>query len=86
MQTFPRPGCVDWIGLRPAKRALLIHVEAAQAITGAGLEGDQSCGRTGNRGITLLQTEHLPVIAALVGAEEMAPATLRRNLLVSECG
>ncbi|MEA1052907.1 MOSC domain-containing protein [Lamprobacter modestohalophilus] len=83
MQTFPRPGRLDWIGLRPAKRAALIHVEAAQAITGAGLEGDHYSGRTGHCGITLLQTEHLPVIAALTGVEEIAPATLRRNLLVS---
>ncbi|WP_462323032.1 MOSC domain-containing protein [Halochromatium sp.] len=83
MQTFPRPGRLDWIGLRPAKRAVLIQVEAAQAITGAGLEGDHYGGRTGNRGITLLQSEHLPVIAALTGAEEITPATLRRNLLVS---
>ncbi|MEA3643891.1 MAG: MOSC domain-containing protein [Lamprobacter sp.] len=83
MQTFPRPGRLDWIGLRPAKRAALIQVEAAQAITGAGLEGDHYSGRTGNRGITLLQAEHLPVIAALADAAEIAPATLRRNLLVS---
>ncbi len=83
MQTFPRPGRLDWIGLRPAKRAALIRVEAAQAITGAGLEGDHYGSRTGNRGITLLQAEHLPVIAALTGVEEVAPDRLRRNLLVS---
>jgi MOSC domain-containing protein YiiM len=83
MQTFPRPGRLDWIGLRPAKRASLIRVEAAQAITGAGLEGDHYGSRTGNRGITLLQAEHLPVIAALTGVEEVAPDRLRRNLLVS---
>lgn len=83
MQTFPRPGRLDWIGLRPAKRAALIRVEAAKAITGAGLQGDHYGGQTGNRGITLLQAEHLPVIAALTGVEEVAPARLRRNLLVS---
>jgi MOSC domain-containing protein YiiM len=83
MQTFPRPGRLDWIGLRPAKRAALIRVDAAQALKGAGLEGDHYSGRSVNRGITLLQAEHLPVIAALADAAEMAPATLRRNLLVS---
>ena len=83
MQTFPRPGRLDWIGLRPAKRAALLSVDAAQAITGAGLEGDHYSGRSGNRGITLLEAEHLPVIVVLAGAEEIAPETLRRNLLVS---
>lgn len=28
MQTFSRPGRLDWIGLRPAKRAALIRVDA----------------------------------------------------------
>ncbi len=83
MQTFPRAGRLEWIGLRPAKRAALISVDVARAIAGAGLEGDHYSGRSGNRGITLLQAEHLPVIAALAGIEEMAPKTLRRNLLVS---
>ncbi|MBK1646714.1 MOSC domain-containing protein [Thiocapsa imhoffii] len=83
MQTFPRPGRLDWIGLRPGKRAALVGVDAAQALTGAGLEGDHYAGRSGNRGITLLQAEHLPVIATLAGVSQMAPAILRRNLLVS---
>jgi hypothetical protein len=61
MQTFPRPGRLDWIGLRPAKRAALISIDAAHAVAGAGLEGDHYSGRSGNRGITLLQAEHLPV-------------------------
>lgn len=62
---------------------MLVSADAVQAITGAGLEGDHYSGRSGNRGITLLQTEHLPVVAALAGLGEIAPATLRRNLLVS---
>ena len=83
MQSFPRAGRLEWIGLRPSKRAALVSVDVAHAITGAGLEGDHYSGRSGNRGITLLQAEHLPVIAALAGADEIAPANLRHNLLVS---
>jgi MOSC domain-containing protein YiiM len=83
MQCFPRPGRVQWIGLRPAKRASIVNTDSACALTGGGLEGDHYGGRSGSRGITLVQAEHLAVIASLAGVEEIAPAVLRRNLVVS---
>jgi len=58
-------------------------VESALAQAGGGLDGDRYAGRNGRRGITLIQAEHLPVIAALAGQAEVAPARLRRNLVVS---
>ena len=66
----------------------MLGVEQAVAEAGAGLLGDRyalSNGRVGNgkRGITLIQAEHLPVIAALAGHETVSPATLRRNVVVS---
>jgi MOSC domain-containing protein YiiM len=83
MQCFPRQGRLEWIGLRPRRRAALIRVDSARALTDAGLEGDHYGGRSGNRGITLLQAEHLAAISALAGVPAVSPATLRRNLLVS---
>ena len=83
MATLPRAGKVEWIGLRPARDEAMIATGTVEAIAGAGLVGDRYKGGSGKRGITLIQAEHLPVIAALSGHAEVAPATLRRNLMIS---
>ncbi|WP_284163190.1 MOSC domain-containing protein [Frigidibacter sp. SD6-1] len=80
LATLAGPGRVVWIGLRPARRAAMAAVEAAD-IGPEGLAGDHA--RPGRRALTLLQAEHLPVIAALAQRGEVAPETLRRNLLIS---
>lgn len=77
---FPRPGRITWIGLRPARRSAMQAVDRAQAAL-SGLAGDHA--RAGKRAVTLIQAEHLPVIAALAGLSEVSPETLRRNLVVS---
>ena len=76
---FPREGCVAWIGLRPARRAPVVAVTEAEA-TEDGLAGDHA--PAGPRAVTLIQAEHLPVVAALAGLAAAAPAVLRRNLVV----
>ena len=83
MTRFPRAGTVEWIGLRPARDVPMREVDAAAATAGGGLSGDRYGGGSGKRGITLIQAEHLPSIAALAGHAAIAPATLRRNLVVS---
>ena len=83
MSTLPRTGKVEWIGLRPARGVAVREVDSAQATVGAGLAGDRYRGGSGKRDVTLIQAEHLPVIAALAGHAAVAPATLRRNLVVS---
>src|SRR5690606_38490212 len=80
---FPRAGRVDWIGLRPARNVPMRAVDAAEAGAGRGLSGDRYASGSGKRGITLIQAEHLPAIAALSGHAAIDPATLRRNLVVS---
>ena len=83
MTQFPRAGTLDWIGLRPGRNVPVVEVDEAMANVGGGLGGDRYVGGSGKRGVTLIQAEHLPAIAALSGHATVAPATLRRNLLVS---
>ncbi|MEL6585380.1 MAG: MOSC domain-containing protein [Pseudomonadota bacterium] len=77
--THARAGQVDWIGLRPSRRADMVAVDRAH-LAPDGLVGDHS--RPGKRAVTLIQAEHMPVIAALC-AGHVTPAVLRRNLVVS---
>jgi MOSC domain-containing protein YiiM len=83
--TFPYPGRLEWIGVRPVAREPLIDVESVQVIPGHGLEGDHRMkGRPGSkRQVTLIQREHLDVVARLLGWADVEPNLLRRNLVVS---
>ncbi|WP_341903954.1 MOSC domain-containing protein [Polaromonas sp. YR568] len=86
---FPRAGRLEQILLRPARRAEINTVNAAQALAGVGLQGDRTAltgaERPGasKRQVTLIQAEHLPVVAALAGLDAIPAEWLRRNLVVS---
>jgi MOSC domain-containing protein YiiM len=82
---FPVAGRLEAIFLRPARNQPVLQPNECRALEGVGLEGDRaSSGRgAGKRQVTLLQAEHLPVIAALLRREAVHPADLRRNLVVS---
>ncbi|WP_120800053.1 MOSC domain-containing protein [Thiocapsa rosea] len=79
---FPHSGEVAWIGRRPARRAEMIHCTEVTVLAGRGLEGDHYAGRSGSRGVTLLQAEHLAVLGALLRRNPIDPALLRRNLVI----
>jgi MOSC domain-containing protein YiiM len=84
MLRFPRAGRVEWIGLRSGRRADVVRVDAAYADVEGGLEGDHFSGPTGaRRQVTLVQSEHLDVMAHLLGLPEIRPELLRRNIVVS---
>ena len=83
MGRFPRPGRVEWIGVRPRHRVEVVALAGVNAVTDVGLEGDHHARAGGNRQVTLIQAEHLKVVASIVGREQVQPDWLRRNILVS---
>ena len=84
LTTLPRPGRLDLILVRPARRAEPVRLERVRALPGRGLAGDHRAERLSDspRQVTLIQAEHLPVVTALSG-EAATPERLRRNLVVS---
>lgn len=80
-------GRVDAIVVRGSPREVARTVERTLAIAGIGLEDDR-LGQHGEaelskRQVTLIQAEHLDVIARLARVERVDPVGLRRNLVVS---
>lgn len=83
---FPFSGRLDAIILRPGRGEPAMQPQQCRAIEGFGLEGDRTAGGRGGgkRQVTLLQAEHLPVLAALLRRSAVDAADLRRNLVVSD--
>ncbi len=84
--TLPQTGCVEWIGLRPARDEAMVAVTRVHATPDNGLEGDRYQNRRGGSGkrqVTLIQQEHLATIAALAHQPTVTAAMLRRNVVVS---
>ena len=124
-RSLPRPGRVEWIGLREGRRLPVHSVPEAEAhplvgllgdhgktapgrlraISGEAIPGQASSDRAGEevtphtppqpawpastwtgpgkRQVTLIQAEHLPVIAALAGVQSVTPEEMRRNIVIS---
>jgi len=83
MRRLPQVGEVKWIGVRPERRAPVEIRDRVDADTGVGLVGDRYAGSSGRRQVTLIQWEHLPVIAGVLGRASIDPALLRRNVAVA---
>jgi len=84
MAQFPHAGRLEWIGVRPERRAPVASVTQVEAIAGYGLAGDHYASKSdGKRQITLMQAEHLEAVAKILGKSEVRADAVRRNLLVS---
>ena len=75
-------GTVEWIGIRPDKKAQMISVDSVMLDPSYGLQGDHYAGQSGKRQVTLIQAEHLPAIASMMHMECVTADQLRRNIVV----
>lgn len=77
-------GTVEWLGFAGASRSPITTPEFVEIIHG-GIRGDHHCrpARSSKRQVTLIQAEHLPVVASLLCRKEISPELLRRNIVVS---
>lgn len=80
---FPATGRVAALYLRPRRGDSPQLVERAYARAGVGLDGDHYRAADGRRQVTLIQAEHLPVVARLLARPAIAAEDLRRNLTVA---
>ncbi|CAD5299615.1 MOSC domain-containing protein YiiM [Bosea sp. 62] len=79
-----RLGRIVWIGLRPARRAVMTVTDLATLDERQGLIGDHYSSRTGGaRHVTVIQQEHLAAIASHLGLATVAADLLRRNIIVA---
>jgi MOSC domain-containing protein YiiM len=78
---FGQDGRLDWIGTRPGRNQPM-EIHSCIEVLQKGLAGDRTV-RPSNRSVTLIQSEHLPVIASLICANKIDPTLVRRNLLAS---
>jgi MOSC domain-containing protein YiiM len=89
VQQFPNEGRLEAILLRPERHAPVLSVDTTEALESRGLQGDRTAAKVSSkaggsdRQVTLIQQEHLAVMAALLRKEHVDPAWLRRNLVVS---
>ncbi|MBX0289128.1 MOSC domain-containing protein [Hymenobacter sp. HSC-4F20] len=85
LNTLPQIGRLEWIGLRPVRRAGVLAVAEATAETDRHLHGDHARPRPGGkRQVTLIQHEHLAAVAGFLRLPApIDPGRLRRNLAVS---
>jgi MOSC domain-containing protein YiiM len=83
MDQFAQNGVVEWIGIRTMKKTDLVTMGSVLLDPSSGLEGDHYAGKSGKRQVTLIQAEHLPVIASMMQMEQVTPEQLRRNIVIS---
>ncbi len=76
---------IEWIGVRPRRREPLMAVTEAEAVADLGLRGDHRMTKTPGSGrqVTFISREFVTQIEQHLGTNDLDPAVLRRNIVVS---
>jgi len=84
LQVIPQVGQVQWIGACPFPRGPIQSLQQSIIEAGTGLAEDHHArsGRS-KRQVTLIQWEHLPVVASILGRATVSPDLIRRNIAIS---
>ena len=83
LRSIPQVGKVNFISVRPERKTLPNILEKVNISVENGLEGDHFSGRSRKRQVTLIQAEHLNVVASILGKDKIDPLLTRRNIVVS---
>lgn len=76
-------GTVEEILVRAAKHEQPFKVQSVQVTKASGIQGDHYSANSRKRQVTLIQYEHLPVLASLMQINSIDAALLRRNIVIS---
>lgn len=83
-QQFPYEGRVEWIGIRPQRKANMIALDQERLEPGKGLLQDRFKGTDkSRRQVSLIQAEHIDAVARMTGRSRLDPELLRRNIVIS---
>ncbi|GAB4242493.1 MAG: MOSC domain-containing protein [Saprospiraceae bacterium] len=83
LNSLPQIGRVEYISIRPERKAPVDYVPEVEAMPGKGLKGDHYQGKSGKREVTLIQFEHLQAVGKMLGRTAIEPGLTRRNIVVS---
>ena len=74
-------GKIEWIGVRPERKAPVFPKDEVFISSESGIEGDHETQP--HRQVTLISSEHLLKAAQELGRDAIDPAATRRNILIS---
>jgi len=83
LRSMPQVGKVDFISVRRKRKTPPTTLDNVKISIENGLEGDHYKGSSRKRQVTLIQAEHLKVVASILGKDKIDPLLTRRNIVVS---
>lgn len=85
LRAVPFAGRVEWLGIAASRMGAIQICRQIDLVTAAGIRGEHHFRQNSNskRQVTIIQEEHLSVVARLLLRQQLDPALLRRNIVVS---